>query len=157
MRGVFSLPSIDLSCGLCDGRAEPGEAVEDGNPDLELGDLTVELARGEALARELGAVHPGLGAASAVIPTGGELGRADFQRFLVDPDMKLAPDPPLRAAMLAGVPFPFALDLDPGAVYQQVKRAVRAAVGDVHLQRSRGLRGATCATVPSHSGDATAC
>jgi hypothetical protein len=36
--------------------------------------------------------------------------------------------------MLAGVPLAFALDLDPGAVDQQVQRAVRAAVGDVDLQ-----------------------
>lgn len=48
--------------------------------------------------------------------------------------MDLAPDAPLGAAVLAGVPFPFALDLDPGAVDQQVQRAVRTAIGDVHLQ-----------------------
>ena len=36
--------------------------------DLELGDLTVELARGEALAQEFDAMHLGFGAASAVIP-----------------------------------------------------------------------------------------
>ena len=35
--------------------------------ELELGDLTVDLARGEALAQELDAVHLGFGAASAVI------------------------------------------------------------------------------------------
>ena len=36
--------------------------------DLELGDLTVELARGAALAETLDAMHLGFGAASAVIP-----------------------------------------------------------------------------------------
>jgi hypothetical protein len=36
--------------------------------------------------------------------------------------------------VLARVPLPFALDLDPGAVDQQVQRAVGAAVGDVDLQ-----------------------
>jgi len=36
--------------------------------------------------------------------------------------------------MLAGVPLPFALDLDASAVNQQVQRAVRTAVGDVDLQ-----------------------
>jgi len=47
---------------------------------------------------------------------GGELGCSDFQRLLVDPDVELAPDTPLRAAMLARVPLAFALDLDPCAV-----------------------------------------
>lgn len=65
---------------------------------------------------------------------GGELGSADFQGFLVDPDVDLAPDPALRAAMLTGIPLAFALDLDPGAIDQQVQGAVRAAVGNVHLQ-----------------------
>jgi hypothetical protein len=68
LKACFPFPRTDLSFGLCYKRAECGEAVEDGNPDLELGDLTVELARGEALAQELGAVHLGLSAASAVIP-----------------------------------------------------------------------------------------
>jgi hypothetical protein len=65
---------------------------------------------------------------------GGELGRPDFQCFLVDPDVDLAPDAPFGAAMLAGVPLAFALDLDAGAVDQQVQRAVRSAIGDVDLQ-----------------------
>ena len=61
---------------------------------------------------------------------GGELGSSYFQRLLVNfplsadcfaiacraMDVDLAPDTPLRAAMLAGVPLAFALDLDPGAV-----------------------------------------
>ena len=53
----------------------------------------------------------------------GELGRADFQRLLVNTDVNLAPFTALRAAMLAGVPLAFALDLDPRAVDQQVQRA----------------------------------
>ena len=54
---------------------------------------------------------------------GGELGRPDFQRLLVNLDVDLAPDPAFRPAMLAGVLFTFALDLDRGAVDKQVKRA----------------------------------
>lgn len=54
--------------------------------------------------------------------------------FRVNTDMDLAPDPTCGAAMLAGVRFPFALDLDAGAVHQQVQGAVRATVGDIHLQ-----------------------
>jgi hypothetical protein len=144
---------------------------------------------GQALPQELDAVHPGLGAASAVTAFGATVepvaltgstspislvvnsaarissvrwGNGPLDRFLirltlVDPDVDLAPDPALRATVLAGVPLPFALDLDPGAVDQEVQRAVRTAVGNVHLQRSTGLRGATGATVPSHSGVATTC
>jgi hypothetical protein len=32
----------------------------------------------------------------------------DLQRFLVDPEVDLAPDAAFRATMLAGVPFAFA-------------------------------------------------
>ena len=49
---------------------------------------------------------------------GGELRRPDFQRFLGDSDAYSAPDAAFGAAVLAGVPFAFALDLDPGAVDQ---------------------------------------
>ena len=50
----------------------------------------------------------------------GDLDSADLQRFLINPEMDLAPDPPLGTAMLAGVPLAFALNLDAGAVDQQV-------------------------------------
>ena len=55
---------------------------------------------------------------------GGELGSAYFQRLFVNSYVDLAPDAAFGAAVLAGVPFPFALDLDPGAVDQEVQRAV---------------------------------
>jgi hypothetical protein len=45
----FSFPRTDLSRDICDGRAERGEAVQDGDTDLELRDLTVSVARGQAL------------------------------------------------------------------------------------------------------------
>jgi hypothetical protein len=67
LKAEASLSGTDLSQGFRDGDAERGEAVQDGNADLELGDLTVELARGQALAQELDTVHLGLGAASAVV------------------------------------------------------------------------------------------
>ena len=68
--------------------------------------------------------------------TGGELGRPDFQFFLFDPNVDLAPDAPFRAARIASAPLAFALDLDldARAVVQQMQRAVRAAIGDAHLQ-----------------------
>ena len=49
--------------------AERGEAVEHGNADLELGDLTIEVPGHEALAQQLHTMHLRLDAASAVIPT----------------------------------------------------------------------------------------
>ena len=51
----------------------------------------------------------------------GDLDGPNLQRFLVEAEMDLAPDPPFPATMLAGVPLAFALHLDPE-------------------QRSRGLR-----------------
>ncbi len=38
-------PRTDLSRDLCDGDAERGEAIEHGDPDLELRNLTVEVPR----------------------------------------------------------------------------------------------------------------
>lgn len=64
----------------------------------------------------------------------GKLRRPDFQRLLVDLDVHLPPDAPFGTAMLAGVPLAFTLDLDAGAVDQQVQRAVRTTIGDVDLQ-----------------------
>src|SRR6056297_218675 len=60
----------------------------------------------------------------------GDLDSADLQCFLINPEMDLAPHTPFGAAMLAGVPFAFALDLDPGAVDQQVQRALGATIWD---------------------------
>ncbi len=48
--------------------------------------------------------------------------------------MKFTPDPTLRTAMFAGVPFTFSLDLDPGAVDQKMKWAVRTTIGDIDRQ-----------------------
>lgn len=58
--------------------------------------------------------------------------RPDLQCLLVDPEVDLAPDAPFGATMLARMPLPFALNLDPGAVDQQVLWASGAAIGDVH-------------------------
>ena len=46
-----------MSHDLDDRYPEGGEAVHHGSPDLELGDLTVEIPRGQALARQVHAVH----------------------------------------------------------------------------------------------------
>ena len=78
---------------------------------------------------------------------GGELGGPDFQCFLVDRDVDLAPDPAFGAPELAVFPFPFTLDLDPGAVHQQVQGAIRFAIGDIELQ---GLLAARQLAVVGH-------
>ena len=64
----------------------------------------------------------------------GDLNSPNLQCFLIDAKVDFAPDPPLRAAMLAGVPFAFALNLDAGAIDQQVQRTLGAAIGDVDGQ-----------------------
>ena len=50
-------PRTELSHSRCDGYAEGGEAVQNGDADLELGDLTVEVPGGQALTQQLDAVH----------------------------------------------------------------------------------------------------
>ena len=48
--------------------------------------------------------------------------------------MDLAPDAPFRSAVLAGVSLPFSLDLDAGAVDQEMQPAGGSAIRDVDLQ-----------------------
>ncbi len=52
----------------------------------------------------------------------GDLDGANLQCLLVDSEMDLAPYPPFGAAMLARIPLAFALDLNTGAIDQQVQR-----------------------------------
>ena len=53
-----------------------------------------------------------------------------FQRYFVDLDMYLEPNPAFGAAMLVGVPlaFSFALSLETGAIDEQVQRPPCAAI-----------------------------
>ncbi len=53
---------------------------------------------------------------------GGELGGANFRCLLVDPGVDLAPGAPFGTTELARVPLAFAVDLDAGAIDQQVQR-----------------------------------
>ena len=66
-RWEFPFPRTDLSCGLCNGCAERGVAVQDDNTDLQFKSATCLVTRREALAQQLHAMHPGLDAASAVV------------------------------------------------------------------------------------------
>ncbi len=63
-----SLSRTDLSYGLRDRDAEPGEAVQHGDADLELCDLTIKVSGAQALAALFRAMHLRFDAASAVIP-----------------------------------------------------------------------------------------
>ena len=60
-------PRTDLFYDLCDGCAERNEAVQDGDTDLELGELTIKVPRAQALAQQFHTVHLGFDAAPAVI------------------------------------------------------------------------------------------
>jgi len=64
----------------------------------------------------------------------GDLDGSDLQRLFIDADVDLAPYTAFCAAVLASMPFAFALCLDAGAVDQQVQRPTRAAVGNSHGQ-----------------------
>lgn len=57
---------------------------------------------------------------------------SNLQCFLINSEVDLAPDAPFRAAMLACVPLAFPLDLDAGAIDQQMQWAVGATIWDVH-------------------------
>ncbi len=63
----FPLPRTDLSRDLCYGDAERSEAVQNNNTNLELNNLTVEVARHQALTRQFHAMHLSFDAASAVV------------------------------------------------------------------------------------------
>ena len=60
----------------------------------------------------------------------GDLDGSNLQCFLINSEMDLAPDPSFRTTVFAGVPFALSLDLDPGAIYQQVQQTLGAAIGD---------------------------
>lgn len=54
-------------------------------------------------------------------------------------------DAALGAAVLAGIPLPFAIGLDPSAINKQVQRTLSTALGDGQVQRA--LASAQCAEV----------
>jgi hypothetical protein len=60
-------PRTDLSRGFSDGYAQRGEAVQDGHPYLDLGDLTVEVPSAQPLAPQFQTVNLCFDAAAAVV------------------------------------------------------------------------------------------
>ncbi len=54
----FAFPQTDLSFGLCDGYAKGGVAVEDGDADLDLCGLPVEVSCHQRLADQSYTMHP---------------------------------------------------------------------------------------------------
>ena len=67
LRPRFPFPRTDLSHGLCDRNAERGVAIQNGDTDLKLRDLSVEVPRHEALPQQFHTVHLRFDAASAVV------------------------------------------------------------------------------------------
>lgn len=57
LRLVFPLPLTDLTYSPCFGDAKCCETVEDGGTDLDLGDLPIEVTRGESLTKQSDAMH----------------------------------------------------------------------------------------------------
>lgn len=68
---------------------------------------------------------------AVALPTGGELHRPDVGCGCIHGQMDLAPLTSARGAVLSGVPFTIAEELDPRTVHQQVQRAVSPAIGDL--------------------------
>lgn len=66
----LSLTRADSSHDFRDGYAERCEAVQHGDTDLELSDLTIETPSGRTFARQFDAVHLGFDVASAVFRSG---------------------------------------------------------------------------------------
>ena len=58
VRPDFPFPRVRSGDWLCDGEAERGEAIQDGDADLEFGGLAVEISGHEPLTQQLDAVHP---------------------------------------------------------------------------------------------------
>lgn len=54
----------------------------------------------------------------------GDFDGPNFQRLLIDPEVGLAPKTAFGATVLAGMPLAFTLDLDTGAVDQEMQRAL---------------------------------
>ncbi len=64
----------------------------------------------------------------------GDFDGVNFLRFLVNTYAFLAPNPALRATMSAGVSLAFTLDLNAGAVDNNVERAGAAKMGQADVQ-----------------------
>lgn len=68
-RTCYPLPQTDLADWLSNGYAKISVAVEDGDTDLDLCDLPIEVPRHQRLAEWFHTVHFGFDATSAVIST----------------------------------------------------------------------------------------
>lgn len=79
-------------------------------------------------------VEQGRQGGAVTLPARGELDGPDVGCGCIHGQMNLAPLAPARGAVLAGLPFAIAKELDAGAVHQQVQRAVSPAIGDLDGQ-----------------------
>jgi hypothetical protein len=57
------IPGQTYPTTVCDGYAKGGEAVQDGDPDRELRDLTIKVPRGQSLAQQFDTMRLGFDAA----------------------------------------------------------------------------------------------
>ena len=64
----------------------------------------------------------------------GDLDRPNFQCFLIDSNMNLAPDASFGDTMLTGIPFALSFGFDTGAVDEQVQRSFGPAIRQAHVQ-----------------------
>ena len=76
-----------------------------------VGSHAAKLLIGRDLAEQVGQ-HRGVANTAA-----GDLNGPYLQRFLIDTNMYLAPEPSLGAAVLARVPLPFTLSFDARTIY----------------------------------------
>ena len=65
-----------------------------------------------------------------------DLDGAYLQRFLINPNVDLAPQAAFWATMLTGIPFPFTLSFDACAIDQKVQRPCGALLRNGNRQRS---------------------
>ena len=64
----------------------------------------------------------------------GDLHHPNLQCFFVNSNVYFTPNTPLCTAMLAGIPFTFALGFDTGAVDEEVQRALGPTIRQAHVQ-----------------------
>ena len=67
-RAYSSFPRADLSYDLCTGYIKCSVAVEDGDTDLDFGNLFVEVPQHQRLAEKLDAIHLALDATLSMVP-----------------------------------------------------------------------------------------
>jgi hypothetical protein len=116
--GVFSFHGLPFLRGGVTGARVKGAVRSHGVDGLIFGNLIKKRRQ-----------HGGVTDAAA-----GHFDSPDLQRVGVDAKVNLAPLARFRRSMLARAPFAVAGDLDPGAVDQEMQRALGRAIADRHVE-----------------------